>query len=155
MILGPTIAQPPGPECSDPPRSLTGSTGHEDIALSDRVSIIAVLTLVLVLGNPVETIGDERVVSPAGVGVQLTGAAGEGVRILRILPQAALETRTKLRRGDLIIKVGRTSVSGLTPERVAQLITGPAGSQVRLTIRRPHSKRLTNVVLTRRKLRLE
>ena len=57
--------------------------------------------------------------------------------------------RAGLRAGDLILRVNGRQISGLPLDQVSQLISGPAGTKVTLTIFRPSSNRTKQLTITR------
>jgi len=57
--------------------------------------------------------------------------------------------RAGLRPGEIIFKVNGKLVAGQSLEQVVRKIRGPAGSQVSLSIREPHTDKTRIVVLTR------
>lgn len=69
-----------------------------------------------------------------GIGVELE-AHPQGLMILKVLSGGPAAQAT-LRRGDVITAVGGQSTAGMDLGRAVELITGPEGSTVPLTIRR-------------------
>lgn len=62
--------------------------------------------------------------------------------------------RGGLRAGDVILRVDGTDVSGSTLDHVVQMIVGKIGTKVTLTIYSPHTRKTTNVTLTRAQITL-
>ncbi|MDP9374690.1 MAG: PDZ domain-containing protein, partial [Chloroflexota bacterium] len=84
---------------------------------------------------------------------------GAGIRptrpptIGKIFPGTPAE-RGGLRPGDAILAVDGTDVTELTAEQIAQLVRGPAGTQVTLTVRRPGETGTRQITLTRARIDL-
>ncbi len=84
---------------------------------------------------------------------------GAGIRPTRpptigeIFPGTPAE-RGGLRPGDAILAVDGTDVTELTAEQIAQLVRGPAGTQVTLTVRRPGETGTRQITLTRARIDL-
>lgn len=57
--------------------------------------------------------------------------------------------RAGLRAGDIILRVNGRQVSGMPLDQASQLISGPAGTKVTLTIFRPSTNRTRQVTITR------
>lgn len=70
-----------------------------------------------------------------GLGVELKGEDG-ALTILRVIPGSPAEA-AGLRPGDRIVAVGDQTVSGLPPETAADMLQGPEGSLVRVTVVSP------------------
>ncbi len=70
-----------------------------------------------------------------GLGVELK-AEGGSLRIVRVVPNSPAQ-ENGLRAGDVILAVGPQSTVGLTTEQAADLLQGPEGSTVELTIQTP------------------
>lgn len=85
-----------------------------------------------------------------GIGVYLSGGGDKPLRIDSIIPGSPASKST-LKAGDLIVAVNGQSIKGKTFEQTRTLITGPAGTQVTLTIIRPSDSPTAtqDVVLTR------
>jgi len=70
-----------------------------------------------------------------GLGVELK-AEGGSLRIIRVVPGSPAQ-ENGLRAGDQILAVGSQSTAGLTTEQAADLLQGPEGSTVELTVQTP------------------
>ncbi|MCX7852212.1 MAG: S41 family peptidase [Caldilineales bacterium] len=70
-----------------------------------------------------------------GIGASVNDAEEGGVMIVRPFPGSPAE-RAGLRSGDVIIAVDGQDITDLTLDEAVRLIRGPAGSRVRLTVRR-------------------
>ena len=89
--------------------------------------------------------------STVGIGVYLSGGGKDPLRIDSIIPDSPASKSGKLKPGDLIIAVDGKDISGMTIDQVRPLITGKAGTQVTLTIKRISTNPPTvfDVTLTR------
>lgn len=85
-----------------------------------------------------------------GVGVQLK-THRDGAVILRTLNGGSAE-QAGLQRGDVIVGVNQRNLAGLSLDEVANLITGPTGSNVSLEVRRDN--RTARVNLSRQAIRI-
>lgn len=74
--------------------------------------------------------------------------SGEYLTIISPIPGSPAE-QAGLRAGDQIIAVDGKDVTGVDPEVVRKRVLGPAGTQVRLTIRREGVEEPFDVVITR------
>ena len=70
----------------------------------------------------------------SGVGLAVRGDR-RGLRITRVYDKSPA-ARAGLRVGDVVTRAGRRSLAGMPEDASTALIKGPAGSEVRLTIRR-------------------
>jgi carboxyl-terminal processing protease len=69
----------------------------------------------------------------------------EGSRIVGVVEDSPA-ARAGLKRGDLIVKLGSVPLVDLGDESVSDLLTGPAGTTVTLTIRRGPTEHVISVV---------
>ncbi len=74
--------------------------------------------------------------STVGIGVYLSGGGKDPLRIDSIIPDSPAAKSGKLKPGDLIIAVDGKDITGMTIDQVRPLITGKAGTDVTLTIKR-------------------
>jgi len=88
--------------------------------------------------------------SIVGVGVQLK-THRDGAVILRTINGGSAQ-KAGLQRGDLIVGVNQRTLSGLSLDEVANMITGPAGSTISLDVRR--GSRDAKVNLSRQSIRI-
>lgn len=86
-----------------------------------------------------------------GVGVQIE-AADQGLRVLKVLPGGPAAERG-LQTGDVIVAVDGQPLAGRDLESASGLISGPAGSQVTLSIVRERGP-VAEVALGRRSIEL-
>jgi carboxyl-terminal processing protease len=84
----------------------------------------------------------------SGVGIDVVPDPG-GLRIVDVFPRSPA-ARAGLQHGDVIVKVGSTSLSNRSPDFASRLIRGPAGTRVVLTVVSGHRSR--TVTLVRAKL---
>jgi carboxyl-terminal processing protease len=84
----------------------------------------------------------------SGVGIDVVPDPG-GLRIVDVFPRSPA-ARAGLQHGDVIVKVGSTSLSNRSPDFASRLIRGPAGTHVVLTVVSGHRSR--TVTLVRAKL---
>ncbi|MCU0233645.1 MAG: S41 family peptidase [Thermoanaerobaculales bacterium] len=85
-----------------------------------------------------------------GVGIIISRREG---KITVIAPMAGTPAASKgLRTGDVIIKVGEQSTEELALDEVVELVRGPEGTDVRLTILRPGLKEPFDVDITRTRI---
>lgn len=89
--------------------------------------------------------------STVGIGVYLSGGGKDPLRIDAVIPDSPAARSGKLKPGDLITGVDGKDITGLTIDQVRPLITGKAGTNVTLTIKRVSTKAPTilDVTLTR------
>ena len=83
----------------------------------------------------------------AGIGVQIT-QLNERITITAVFRDTPAE-RTGLLVGDLILEVEGEPTTDWTTRRASEVIRGPAGESVRITIGRPGLTRPLNVTLKR------
>ena len=69
-----------------------------------------------------------------GIGVWLKRKAGE-LTVISVLPKTPAED-SGLESGDVLVEVGDRAVADMTSDQAVDAIKGPAGSKVRLTVRR-------------------
>ncbi len=69
----------------------------------------------------------------------------EGLRIVDVFPMSPA-ARAGLAHGDLIVKVGPTSLTNRSADFASRLIRGPAGTHVTLTIQRGGTRRVVSIV---------
>jgi carboxyl-terminal processing protease len=82
-----------------------------------------------------------------GIGVEVQIKNGHLVVVAPI--QGSPAQKAGLQPGDVILKVNGTNVTGMKLDEVTQRITGPAGSQVTLTVMSQGSGRTYSISLTR------
>lgn len=99
------------------------------------------------VSGPRVDVGDNSIV---GVGVQLK-THRDGAVILRTINGGSAQ-KAGLQRGDVIVGVNQRTLSGLSLDEVANLITGPAGSTISLDVRR--GSRSAKVNLSRLSIRI-
>lgn len=83
-----------------------------------------------------------------GVGVYIDIMA-EGARVVSVIRDSPAEA-AGLKSGDIIIKAGDKNLAGLADEEVTTALRGPAGSIVRLTVKRGSSS--FSIGITRREI---
>jgi len=86
-----------------------------------------------------------------GIGAVLTPhnrQTGKGVEILTVYKGGPAD-KAGLRRGDIFLKVDGTDVSDKTSSDVADLVRGPKGTSVHLTMRRPGQEQPVEVTVQR------
>ncbi len=88
-----------------------------------------------------------------GIGASVNEAEGGGVMIVRPFSGSPAEA-AGLRSGDVIIAVDGRDITELTLDEAVQLIRGPAGSQVRLTVRRQGLAEPFEVSITRARINI-
>ncbi len=93
------------------------------------------------------TAGLEGTANYAGIGVGIRPAT-RPVVISEVFPDSPA-ARSGLRPGDAILAVNGTDVADLPADQIAQLVRGPAGTQVTLTIRRPGEEAPREIAITR------
>ncbi|MFT3772036.1 MAG: sigma-70 family RNA polymerase sigma factor [Minicystis sp.] len=94
--------------------------------------------------------GEEPRIELAGIGAQLT-VDGDGLRVDKLIPGGGGEA-AGLVPGDILLAVDGSSVATLGFDGAIQLIRGPVGSTVRLTIRKAGGA-VVDVVAERRRIR--
>lgn len=87
-----------------------------------------------------------------GVGVEIRIKSGRVVIVAPIDKSPA--QRAGIQAGSVIVKVDGTDISGWPLNRVAERITGPAGTSVKLTILDPQSGRSRDITLTRASIKV-
>jgi carboxyl-terminal processing protease len=80
----------------------------------------------------------------SGIGIDVLPDP-RGLRVIDVFPRSPA-ARAGLQHGDVIIKVGSTSLAGRSSNFASALIRGQAGTTVRLTISRGHSTHVVSVV---------
>jgi carboxyl-terminal processing protease len=75
--------------------------------------------------------------------------------VLIVATSAGSPARAKLRQGDIIVQVGGQDITDLTLQQAVQLIRGPAGSSVQLSVRRRGEADLLTVDVQRAKIKRE
>lgn len=88
-----------------------------------------------------------------GIGASVNDAEGGGVMIVRPFPGSPAE-KAGLRSGDVIIAVDGQDITDLTLDEAVRLIRGPAGSRVRLTVRREGLDEPFEVTITRARINI-
>lgn len=87
-----------------------------------------------------------------GIGIVMEGELGSGMGLQQILPNSPA-AEAGLRRGDFITAVDGTDCRFLPTEEAAEMLSGIAGSRVKLTIRR-ESQPPFEVTCTRREVKI-
>ncbi len=87
-----------------------------------------------------------------GIGAEVQMKSGQLVIVAPIDGSPA--QRAKLKPGDILQKVDGKEVSGLPLDQAVDLILGPAGSAVKLTILDPHTGQTRNITLIRARVTL-
>ncbi|HEY64220.1 MAG TPA: S41 family peptidase [Caldilineae bacterium] len=88
-----------------------------------------------------------------GIGARVDLAPGGGVRVVEPFEgQPAYEAG--IRRGDIIIKVDGQDITGMSLSEAIQLIRGPKGTTVRLTIKRPGEPELLEIKVVRDRIEI-
>lgn len=100
----------------------------------------------------VKELGNEERGEFKGVGVEIRIKNGRVVIVAPIDKSPA--QRAGLQAGNVILKVDGTDISGWPLNRVAEHITGPAGTSVKLTIMDAQSGRSRDVTLTRASIKV-
>ncbi len=91
----------------------------------------------------------------AGIGVSLARSdQGAGPLVAEVFPQSPAAA-AGLRRGDRIVGVDGQTLAGRQLTDVVQMIRGPRGSEVRLTVQRTGAARPFEIRLTRAQVRVE
>jgi carboxyl-terminal processing protease len=90
-----------------------------------------------------QAFGNEANPHLSGVGI-VVNLEGHGLRVQEVYPGTPA-ARAGLRAGDLIVAVGTTSLAGHNATFGSRLIKGPAGTSVRLSIRRGAGVRTVTV----------
>lgn len=87
-----------------------------------------------------------------GVGIQLNPKRTRDgwFEIARVPKVAASDQRSFLKKGDRIIAVDGTSMRGKSLQAVMDRVSGPAGTSVRLTLRRPNVDKPVEVSVARK-----
>ncbi len=88
--------------------------------------------------------------SMVGIGVELE-AHRDGLKILKVLPGGPAAEVT-MKRGDIITAVNGRSVAGLELSQAVDFIAGPAGSEIKLDLKR--DKLIGDVTLVRRSFKV-
>lgn len=86
-----------------------------------------------------------------GIGAYVEGVEGDGLRIISPFPGSPAE-EAGLLPGDLIIAVDEADVSGLSEYEIIDLVRGPAGSSVRLSVMRENNEAPLEFTVTRAKI---
>jgi carboxyl-terminal processing protease len=88
----------------------------------------------------------ETIRAPPTVGIGIQGMPEpEGLRVLAVVDESPA-ARAGLMCDDLIVKVGSVSLANQPEDRGPELIRGPPGTPVRLTIRRGANERVVEIV---------
>ncbi len=82
-----------------------------------------------------------------GIGIQVTMRDGKLVIISPMFGTPA--HRAGLHPGDIVVKIGNTSTKGITLDAAIQLMKGPVGSTIDLTVLRPTTDETKHVTLPR------
>ncbi|HEY1590763.1 MAG TPA: S41 family peptidase [Solirubrobacteraceae bacterium] len=80
----------------------------------------------------------------SGVGIDVVPDPA-GLRVVDVFPRSPA-ARAGLQHGDVIVKVGSTSLSNRSADFASRLIRGPAGSHVVLTVVSRHQTRVVSLV---------
>jgi carboxyl-terminal processing protease len=88
-----------------------------------------------------------------GIGVEIETQNGQVVIVTPLDGSPA--QKADLKAGDIIAKVNGKDISGLPVDQVVQLILGPAGTQVQLTIQDAKTGDTRQVTLTRAKITIQ
>jgi tetratricopeptide (TPR) repeat protein len=80
----------------------------------------------------------------------LTHAVKDGTVQITELHPGSPAAQSKLRVGDVIVKIDDTQLTTETSDTVSKMLGGDAGTKVRLTVRHPGSERLEEIELTRK-----
>lgn len=115
----------------------------EAILNEDRLLEGALRGIVEEVGDPYSVFLDEEDLqaflkqlqsSFAGIGVSIV-QTGKYPLVVNVIPNSPAE-QAGIKRGDVLLRVGETSVLGLTPRQIASYITGNKGEKRTLTIAR-------------------
>lgn len=87
-----------------------------------------------------------------GIGIVMEGEIGQGMSLQQILPSSPA-SEAGLKRGDFITAVDGTNCRFLSTEEAAELLTGPSGSRVNLTVQRTGRSEF-DVTCTRRAVKV-
>ena len=71
-----------------------------------------------------------------GLGIEMKGEAGKGMRLVNVLPESPAE-EGGLRRGDYIVAIENQDCRDMTTDEAARLLRGPSGSYVEIEIQSP------------------
>lgn len=88
-----------------------------------------------------------------GIGAEI-GVKNKVVQIVAPLPDSPAE-KAGLLAGDIILKVDKKEIAGMTIEQVVTMIRGPKGTHVVLTVLRPQKKMPFDVSITRDEIRVK
>ncbi len=80
----------------------------------------------------------------SGIGIDALGVS-RGLEVIDVFPRSPA-ARAGLMHGDLIIKVGGTSLAGRSQSFASNLIKGPAGTKVVLTVLRGRGTRVFTII---------
>lgn len=83
-----------------------------------------------------------------GLGIELK-TVGQQLNIIRVIPGSPAE-EAGIRQGDTIIAVDNQSVETMSTDKAANLLQGPEGSEVRLTLFRPNQETYLTTATRRR-----
>ncbi len=89
----------------------------------------------------------------AGLGLEITQEDGL-VKIIAPIEETPA-ARADLRAGDLIVRIDGSPVRGMTLDKAARQMRGPAGTQVTLTLYRKTDNRTFPAILTRAEIRVK
>ncbi|MHC4673139.1 MAG: S41 family peptidase [Planctomycetota bacterium] len=90
----------------------------------------------------------------SGVGIQIRKAAGEPIRVITPLDDTPAY-RKGIQPGDLITKINGKPAKKYTITKAVREITGPAGTHVKLTIKRTGNDKEFDVRLERQEIKIE
>jgi len=89
-----------------------------------------------------------------GVGISISGGGDRPINVVSPLPNTPAY-RAGITAGDQIVKVNDMPLKGVTLTKAVQTITGPIGTDVKLTIYRPSESREFDITLQREKIEIE
>jgi carboxyl-terminal processing protease len=89
----------------------------------------------------------------SGVGIQIGTDPDGTLKVVSPLEDSPA-FRAKIKPGDLITHVNGKNVKGITTTQAVKIITGPVGTQVKLTIKSPDGQ-VKDYTLTRQKIKVE
>jgi carboxyl-terminal processing protease len=113
-------------------------------ALKDKYSVY-------LTRDQMQRVGEETKGEFAGIGVKL---AYPDARIVReVLPDGPA-AQAGIEAGDVITHVDGTTIEGLPPGAIVDMVRGEAGTEVVLTLRRPPAEEAFTRTITRAKIRL-
>jgi carboxyl-terminal processing protease len=119
-----------------------------------KLLILAIATVIIGTFTPRVSAEENRKPGHVfeGIGVQLNPKrTSDGwFTIENVMPMAGKDVRASLKKGDRIIAVDGDSMRGKSVDELVKRIGGPAGTSVRLTIRRPNAAKPIEVKVARK-----